>query len=101
MDERRQRGKQFFIDLARAAAGSGDSNPYEVKDLKSNNNNQVAKSYQETVNPITTDNNLEQTQKQYNSIKNQEIIAENTKQEDPSVDHTNKEYMKDFKNPFG
>ena len=101
MDERRQRGKQFFVDLARAAAGSGDSNPYEVKDLKSNNNNQVAKSYQETVNPITTDNNLEQTQKQYNSIKNQEIIAENTKQEDPSVDHTNKEYMKDFKNPFG
>jgi len=36
MDERRQKGRQFFIDLAKNAAGTGDSNdPYTPTDMRS------------------------------------------------------------------
>ena len=34
MDSRRARGKQFFVNMAKAGAGSGDRNPYEVRSRK-------------------------------------------------------------------
>ena len=91
MDERRQRGKQFFVDLARAAAGSGDSNPYEVKPRTSRNGKEFVEKFKEDINPITTDNSLEQKQKKNNSIKNQLTLDENTEQTDPNVNYTYKE----------
>jgi len=88
MDERRKRGKQFFVDMARAGVGSGDAkNPYEVRPRTSVNGKEFSKKFQETVTSdptaITVDNTARDVSTFDKSVKDAEALMQNTKIEAP------------------
>jgi hypothetical protein len=83
MDQRRERGKQFFIDMARAGIGSGDAkNPYEVRPRTSVNGKEFAKKFKEiaTSDPsaITVDNTARDASIFDKSVKDAEALMQNT-----------------------
>lgn len=83
MDQRRERGKQFFVDMARAGIGSGDAkNPYEVRPRTSGNGKEFVKKFKEmaTSDPtaITVDNTAKNASTFKKSVEDAKTLAQNT-----------------------
>jgi len=88
MDDRRERGRQFFVDMARAGIGSGDAkNPYEVRPRTSGSGKEFVKKFKEmtTSDPtaITVDNTARDVSTFDKSVKDAEALMQNTKIEAP------------------
>lgn len=87
MDERRKRGKQFFVDMAKAGVGSGDSSgkePYSTKTMPKNFKEVIGgfkKGQDPTV--ITPDNTAKDVSNFDKSVKDAEALMQNTKIEAP------------------
>jgi hypothetical protein len=88
MDDRRERGRQFFVDMARAGIGSGDAkNPYEVRPRTSGSGKEFVKKFKETATSdptaITVDNTARDVSNFDKSVKDAEALMQNTKIEAP------------------
>lgn len=87
MDERRKRGKQFFVDMAKAGVGSGDSSgkePYGTKTMPKNFQ-EVIGGFKKGQDPtiITPDNTASDKFNFDKSVKDAEALMQNTKIEAP------------------
>jgi len=87
MDERRKRGKQFFVDMAKAGVGSGDSSgkePYGTKTMPKNFQ-EVQAGFKKGQDPtvITPDNTARDVSNFDKSVKDAEALMQNTKIEAP------------------
>ena len=79
MDQRRERGKQFFIDMARASVGSGEigqKDPYTPRQRQSYQDllNSIKSKYEDntTITVDNTSNSVTNTEKTKQNIQNNE-----------------------------